>query len=555
MQSDLLVSIGGVEYSVHKFPLYSKTDYFSRIAKDDEASGKTHVEVVGLPGTEHVFKLVANFCYGLSLNIDPSNIAQLRCAGELQLPAFSYDQLCLKLQELATYLHMDDDTRSGMGYEGNLVSWAEQYLQEYLKDWRKAAIILQACGTLQPIATNLGLVSRCVDALTAASAQQYKEEALLTEPIFMAQPILDLQLDMFKRLTEGLRENGVPEADISRLIEAYGHRWLPDLTQLLVLIESSQANTSKFSEWRNTLEVLAQLLPRDKSAISMAHILRLLRMSMALKTSKDSRSQLHKRAGEHFNQANVADLLLLEISDVQGLVTRFISEEHVSMLSEAGKAVQAAAALVDSYLQEASKDVKGVNIVSFKSLATCLPPESRPSHDALYWAIASFVDANGQTLTAVSREHDLLDLLNILSAARFSEAVAEHASKYKAWPLPFVADVLVWQKLYYREKADLVVKRHQGLLEACQLAAVDNTKLKQASEELQARLKTAEATVVSARASLREETQEVTEELVKFKNSNNELDGLIEALKHKSLCPSDITPAVGLGADVTLALT
>eukprot|EP00850_Spirogloea_muscicola_P004142 SM000017S02882 [mRNA] locus=s17:847921:848703:- [translate_table: standard] len=158
---DVLVRLDGSAPSMamHMAKLLCKTDYFASIAEDDVTARKLVVNVVGLPGRRATFELVANFCYGLKCDINPGNVAQLYCA--------------------AMSLHMDDDTRPGLGHGGNLVSICERRIQEYVKEWETAAMILQTCASFQPLAMELGLIPRCLEALTAtlgrAHVQHHRE--------------------------------------------------------------------------------------------------------------------------------------------------------------------------------------------------------------------------------------------------------------------------------------------------------------------------------------------------------------------------------------------
>eukprot|EP00850_Spirogloea_muscicola_P005026 SM000022S07240 [mRNA] locus=s22:715126:717113:+ [translate_table: standard] len=166
---DVLVRIDGSAPSMamHMAKLFSKTDYFARIAEHDVTARKLVVNVVGLPGRKAAFELVANFCYGLKCDVNPGNVAQLYCA--------------------AMFLHMDDDTRPGLGHGGNLVSICERHIQDYVKEWETAAMILHTCASFQPLAMKLSLIPRCLEALTAdlgRAHMQHQREVIKTEAFY-----------------------------------------------------------------------------------------------------------------------------------------------------------------------------------------------------------------------------------------------------------------------------------------------------------------------------------------------------------------------------------
>eukprot|EP00850_Spirogloea_muscicola_P002527 SM000009S23656 [mRNA] locus=s9:1184486:1185675:- [translate_table: standard] len=150
---DVLVRIDGSAPSMamHMAKLFSKTDYFARMAEHDVTARKLVVNVVGLPGRKATFELVANFCYGLECDINPGNVAQLYCAG--------------------------------LGREGNLVSICERHIREYVKEWETAAMILQTLSRRKPSTLD-----------TAPYAQSVWIAPLLVVPrLLLVAPSLDQQ--------------------------------------------------------------------------------------------------------------------------------------------------------------------------------------------------------------------------------------------------------------------------------------------------------------------------------------------------------------------------
>ena len=79
--SDIVVSVDGTEYKLHKFPLYIKSDFFRAIARSNMGE-KDKVELVDFPGGAETFELVANYCYNMKIDIKQENVCRLRCAAE-----------------------------------------------------------------------------------------------------------------------------------------------------------------------------------------------------------------------------------------------------------------------------------------------------------------------------------------------------------------------------------------------------------------------------------------------------------------------------------------
>lgn len=99
------------------------------------------IKLSGIPGGAKAFELVAKFCYGIKLEITPSNVICLRCASE----------------------HLQMTEAYG---EGNLVHQTEVFLnQVVLRSWKDSIKALQACEDLLPCAEELNMVKRCIESL------------------------------------------------------------------------------------------------------------------------------------------------------------------------------------------------------------------------------------------------------------------------------------------------------------------------------------------------------------------------------------------------------
>lgn len=79
--SDMTVTVDSKVFKLHKFPLYTKSDFFRTLARSTLAE-KDHVTLTDFPGGPSVFELVANYCYNVRIKITPDNVCQLRCAAE-----------------------------------------------------------------------------------------------------------------------------------------------------------------------------------------------------------------------------------------------------------------------------------------------------------------------------------------------------------------------------------------------------------------------------------------------------------------------------------------
>ena len=116
------------------------------VLEEDEEADVHRKHLPEFPGGAEAFELAAKFCYGVKLDLTPTTAALLRCAAER--------------------LGMSDDHS-----ENNLVSRADRFMsQTVLRNPRDAIRALKSCEGLLPLADDLGLVSRCVDAVAAKAA-------------------------------------------------------------------------------------------------------------------------------------------------------------------------------------------------------------------------------------------------------------------------------------------------------------------------------------------------------------------------------------------------
>ncbi|KVI02691.1 BTB/POZ fold [Cynara cardunculus var. scolymus] len=119
--SDVTISVQGVSFSLHK------ADHL--------------VEINDIPGGPKGFELAAKFSYGINFELTFDNIAMVRCVAE--------------------FLEMTEDYAVG-----NLVARTEAYLNEVgFRTLAGAVSILQSSESLLPMAENVKLITRCVDAI------------------------------------------------------------------------------------------------------------------------------------------------------------------------------------------------------------------------------------------------------------------------------------------------------------------------------------------------------------------------------------------------------
>ncbi|CAH8845767.1 unnamed protein product [Trichobilharzia szidati] len=76
--SDFTVYINNERFKLHKFPLYTKSDYFKEIASSNPVC-----QISDFPGGSKTFSVIADFCYGKEISISSQNVVYLYAAAEL----------------------------------------------------------------------------------------------------------------------------------------------------------------------------------------------------------------------------------------------------------------------------------------------------------------------------------------------------------------------------------------------------------------------------------------------------------------------------------------
>jgi hypothetical protein len=114
--------------------------------EDEIVEEQCHVTFTDFPGGSEAFEMAAKFCYGVKMELSPSNVASLRCAGE--------------------FLEMTEEYS-----EDNLISKTEKFLsQNVLKSLGHSIKTLKSCERLFPMAEDLGITERCIESVISRAS-------------------------------------------------------------------------------------------------------------------------------------------------------------------------------------------------------------------------------------------------------------------------------------------------------------------------------------------------------------------------------------------------
>ncbi|KAF5733360.1 Phototropic-responsive NPH3 family protein isoform 1 [Tripterygium wilfordii] len=466
----------------------------NRLMYESQESNLNKLVLDDLPGGSEAFELAAKFCYGIAVDLTPTNISGLRCAAE--------------------YLEMTEDLE-----EGNLIFKTEAFLSYVvLSSWRDSIQVLKSCEKLSPWAENLQIVRRSSESIawkacanpkgirwgytgrsSRTSSPKWNDmkdsspsRSQPVPPDWWFEDVSMLRIDHFVRVITAIRVKGMRFELIGASIMHYATKWLPGLIKDSTPVPfeegsfRSNSNISSNSVWkaglhmivagtkedissvqakdqRMIIESLISIIPPQKDSVSCSFLLRFLRMANMLKVAPALVTELEKRVGMQFEQATLADLLIpsynktenmYDVDLVQRLLEHFLVQEQMEssspsrqsfsdkhmyegiQMSGCPNAKMRVARLVDSYLTEVARD-RNLSLTKFQVLAEALPESARTCDDGLYRAIDSYLKAH-----PMLSEHERKRLCRVMDCQKLSIDACMHAAQNERLPLRVVVQVL-----------------------------------------------------------------------------------------------------------------
>ncbi|PIA33151.1 hypothetical protein AQUCO_04200127v1 [Aquilegia coerulea] len=396
--SDITVQAGGASFTLHKFPLVSKSGYIRKLVSGASDADLSVLELPDLPGGPEAFELAAKFCYGINFEISTDNIAMLRCAAE--------------------YLEMTEDYAVG-----NLVSRTEAYLDEVaLTSLSGAVSVLHLSESLHPMAEKVKLMSRCIDSIAYIICKESQlclpgrtetnNDIVHSSLVSNAKTIVDwwaedltvLRIDIFQRVVIAMIARGFKQYALGPVLMLYAQKSLRGLE--IFGRGRKKIDPKQEHEKRVVLETIVSLLPREKYAMSVSFLSMLLRAAIYLETTVACRLDLEKRMGLQLGQAVLDDLLipsysftgdtLFDVDTVQRILTNYMECEidgtrlsysaDDDFVSPPPSDMERVGKLLESYLAEISSD-RNLSVSRFISLGELIPEQARITEDGMYRAI------------------------------------------------------------------------------------------------------------------------------------------------------------------------
>ncbi|XP_028088044.1 BTB/POZ domain-containing protein At1g03010-like isoform X1 [Camellia sinensis] len=467
VSSDLTIEVGTASFALHKFPLVSRSGRIRKLLLEAKDSIVSRINLSAVPGGPEAFELAAKLCYGVNTEITLSNVAMLRCA--------------------AHFLEMTEDFA-----EKNLETQTEAYLKEnILPNTSNSISVLHRCESLLPIAEDINLVNRIINAIASNACKEQLTSGLSKlEHNFPSKPETEtpsdwwgksltvLNLDFFQRVLYAVKSKGLKQDIIIRILINYAHNSLEGLVEVRdpQLVKGGFLDLELQKKQRAVIEAIIGLLPTQsrKSAVPMAFLSRLLKSAIAASASTPYISDLGRRIGLQLDQAILEDLLIpanshgnnhspmYDTDSILRIFSIFLNldedddeDNHLRDESEMvydfdspGSPKQSsilnASKLLDNCLAEVALD-SNLTPSKFVALAELLPDHARIVNDGLYRAVDIFLKVHPNM-----KDSERYRLCKTINCQKLSQEACSHAAQNERLPVQMAVQVLYFEQIRLR---------------------------------------------------------------------------------------------------------
>ncbi|KAL9668643.1 hypothetical protein QQ045_006181 [Rhodiola kirilowii] len=464
--SDVTVHAAGVPFSLHKFPLLSKSGYIRHVVLELKDTEKTVIILPDVPGGAKGFELAARFCYGIHFDLTPENTATVRCVAE--------------------YLDMSEKYSAN-----NLVQKSESYINNVaLKTLPAAIAVLHDCESFLRIAEKVKLVSRCIDAIAFLSCKESEGEVVARSAVveWWAEDLAVLRVDIFQRVVVAMMSRGFLPAALGPILTLYTQKSLCSLDMYGTGARTIEAEVAQ--EKRVVVETVTSLLPREKNAVLASFISMLLRASILVETTVACRVNLERRMGSQLDRAVLDDVLIPTYSltgdtlfDVE-MLQRIVSYHLESELQGSVGNRENVGKLLESCIAEMASDLH-LSVNKFVAVAEIIPEHYKLMDDGVYRAVDIYLKAN-PGLNDLERRK----VCSVMNCQKLSKEACAHAAQNERLPVQTVVQVLFYeqQRLQALISDNLVLDKSPGKSCSCSCddlpAALEIASLKRENEAL-----------------------------------------------------------------------
>ncbi|XP_073317591.1 BTB/POZ domain-containing protein At5g48800 isoform X3 [Primulina huaijiensis] len=407
-------------------------------------------------------ELAAQFCYGVNFEITAANVAELCCVSD--------------------YLEMTEEYS-----KNNLGSRAEEYLETIVcKNLEMCVEVLQQCENLLPLADELKIVTRCIEAIASkacveqiassfsrleysSSGRLHMSKQTKCEGDWWIEDLSVLRIDMYQRVITAMKCRGVRPESIGASLVNHAQKeliksstlWNQSAQQKVDLVPGA------IDHERLVVETIVSLLPVEKLAVSISFLFGLLRSAVILDCTVACRLDLERRIGSQLDIATLDDLLipsfrhagdtLFDVDTVHRILVNFSQQDDSEEDMDDGLVFESdsppspsqttlckVSKLVDNYLAEIAPDAN-LKLNKFIAVAETLPTHARTFHDGLYRAIDVYLKAH-QGLP----DPDGKRLCKLIDFQKLSQEAGAHAAQNERLPLQSIVQVLYYEQLRLR---------------------------------------------------------------------------------------------------------
>ncbi|KAL5805461.1 hypothetical protein ACOSQ3_028360 [Xanthoceras sorbifolium] len=450
---DITIVVDGESFLLHKFPLVSRSGKIRKMVADAKDSNTSKLELLNLPGGPLAFELAMKFCYGMNFEITTTNVAHLRCAAE--------------------YLEMTEDYR-----QENLIERTETYLNEVVvQSLEKSVEVLSTCEMLPPIAEEVGIINRCVEAIAMNACKEQLVSGLSRldfdgESTELKSGCLEwwiedlsvLGIDFYQRVVFAMGRSGVRPDSITASLMHYAQASLKGIGKCQIWNPARMKSSPTVAEndQRTIVETLVSLLPTEKSSsIPLNFLFGMLRMAIMVDATIACKLELERRIASRLEMALLDDLLipsiqtgdsLFDVDTVHRILVNFLQRiedednedcgyESEGLGSPGHGSLLKVGRLIDSYLAEIAPDPY-LSLQKFIAMIEILPDYSRVIDDGLYRAIDIYLKAH-----PMLTEHECKKLCKFIDCQKLSQEACNHAAQNERLPVQMAVRVLYCEQL------------------------------------------------------------------------------------------------------------
>ncbi|KAI3979028.1 hypothetical protein MKX01_016203 [Papaver californicum] len=470
VSSDLTVEVGAASFSLHKFPLVSRSGKIRKLLLEAKDSKVSRISLPSVPGGSEAFELAAKFCYGVNIEITLSNVAMLRCA--------------------AHYLEMTEEFS-----DKNLEIRTENYLKEMVfPNTSNSIAVLHRCENLIPVAEETSIVNRIINGIACNACKEQLScglsrlghnygvkpiKNLETElpPDWWGRALTVLNIDFFQRVLSAVKSKGFKQELISRILINYTHNSLQGLVvRDSQLVKECSSDLEQQKKQRIIVEAIVSLLPTQsrKSTVPMAFLSSLLKNAIMSLASPYSRADLERKIALQLDQAILEDILIpsnsygnnhhqlydtdtiykifsifLNVEDDDDEVNHFRNENELSYdfdspRSPKQSSILKVSKLLDNYLTEVALD-SNLAPSKFIALAELLPDHARIVTDGLYRAADIFLKLHPNI-----KDSERYRLCKTIDCQKLSQEACSHAAQNERLPVQMAVQVLYFEQIRLR---------------------------------------------------------------------------------------------------------